>query len=196
MATGKTHQKVNLTVIVITIIVVTILFITGVSFDIHELTWFAFGIAFGFFFDPDLDLDGVTMAEARMANLLKYTLIWIAPRNREFREKVFGFYLYFVKVLLYPYALMIPHRSLWSHLPVIADIIRTFYIAIIASFGYYFVIIIYNNDPINDLWPYIWSTIEMIFFSLDYMNLKISFIFGSSIMTFSHLMMDKFKIRW
>lgn len=196
MATGRTHQKVNLTVIIIAIIVVAILFITGVSFDIQELTWFALGVAFGFFFDPDLDLDGVTMAEARLANLLKYSLIWIVPHSKEFREKVFGFYLYFVKVLLYPYALMIPHRSMWSHLPVVADIIRTFYIAIIASLCYYLVIIVYNNDPINDLWIYIWNMIQMLFFSMDYMNLKISFILGSSLMTFSHLMMDKFKIRW
>lgn len=196
MATGRVHQKVNYIVIVITIIAITILFILGYSFEINELVFFSLGITFGFFFDPDLDLDGVTMAEARIAGILKHTLTWLNPNNKEYKDKIFGFFLYFVKLLLYPYALMFPHRSMWSHLPIVADVIRILYIFTLAIFFYYLGVVIYYNQPINDIWKQMWDVMNPLFFSMDNWQLKLSFVFGSSLMTFSHLMMDGFKIRW
>lgn len=195
MADGKTHQKVNYGFMIITAISIVLLLFLGVTFSIYELLALACGITFGFLFDPDLDLEGISMAEYRLGVLTAPILTWFAPHNREYVKKVRNFFTLLWKVFWYPYALLMPHRSPLSHLPVLADVIRITYFTMLVGFLFYFGVMVWNMYTFNFVMKSL-ADLFILLYNLEYINLKIFFLVGSSIMTFSHLMMDGFNIRW
>jgi uncharacterized metal-binding protein len=61
--------------------------------------------------NPDLDIDGITRAERNLLNLFTpLGVMWVAFWT--------------------PYALALPHRSLWSHFPVLGTVIRVGYMLV------------------------------------------------------------------
>ena len=74
---------------------------------------FAFGAYTGLLLSPDLDQDGLTLSEV----LLPWPFRWL-------------FIAYWM-----PYAWMMPHRSFWSHAPVLSTFVRLAYFCPIWSWG-------------------------------------------------------------
>lgn len=104
MANGKQHSRANYTgLVILAAIAAGVVVGTGNTFGV----WVFFGGCGAFLAGPDLDVEGVTEDEARWYR--------ISP--------VLGmlFHLYWL-----PYSL-IPHRSLWSHLPGLASALRMAY---------------------------------------------------------------------
>lgn len=207
MASGKTHAKVNKIVIIFTAIVATILFTFGYIYNIEYVLIFALGIVFGFLFGPDLDIDSLNIDEYRLGKIFSYTTVWLNPRNKEYVKKCINGWVFIVKIWWIVYGLAIKHRSPFSHLPILADIIRISYFIFSLMFifsgiyfmylaiWYYFGWIPDINSQVDYVFTINMDLITYIYSMQDW-QYKITFILGSSLMTLSHLMMDGFKIRW
>lgn len=207
MSKGVVHAKVNKIVIGIVATGFVIALLAGYTFDWHLTLMYSLGIVFGFHFGPDMDIDGINIDEFRLAKYLHYTLKWLAPKNKEFARKCLNFYIYIIKVWWVPYGFAIPHRSPFSHLPVLADVIRILYFifSLLLIFAVVFVVVLsisyYQgwvpnfDSSMSWLFDYV-SSVFWFVFSTDYWQEKLWFVLGSSTMTFSHVMMDGFRIRW
>jgi uncharacterized metal-binding protein len=103
MANGRQHSRANYTALVVLAAVAVVLGLLG-----HMAPFYAFLGGMGAFIaGPDLDVEGVTEDEARWYRISP--LLGLA------------FHLYWL-----PYSL-IPHRSIWSHLPGLASALRMAY---------------------------------------------------------------------
>ena len=69
------------------------------------------GMTVGFFVGPDLDVDGGSIA---MNNI---------------RQNIGRLPAWLWKVFWWPYATLMPHRSYWSHTPIIGTLVRVGYMA-------------------------------------------------------------------
>jgi uncharacterized metal-binding protein len=105
MATGTTHGRITLYLAVITSPIALI-----ATHSIIESVAIGLGCLIGLVIDPDLDIDHVTESERRMI-------------------KLFGPLAYLWLGLWLPYALIIPHRSFLSHMPILGTAIRLLYLA-------------------------------------------------------------------
>lgn len=100
------------------------------GFPTSEIAYTGLGFGVTLWVNPDLDLNTKISGDPRKA-------LWTA--------------------LWYPYSRMLPHRSFWSHFPIISTLLRFFYLwAVVAVFG---VVFEYNSIPAQQLFePLMWLT--------------------------------------
>lgn len=208
MADGKTHAKVNKVVASIVLIPICIATILAWEYDIfiYNIIFLA-GIIFGYWFGPDLDVDSLNIDEYRLGNFLSYSIRWINFKNKEFQKKCVNGFTFAVKIWWIVYGLAISHRSPLSHLPIVADILRILYCVVSLQFILTALYIVYltfllffgvSNSINTDIINILNANIDILkyLFSFEDWQQKTIFVLGSALMTFSHLMMDGFKIRW
>lgn len=104
MADGKSHCRITLALTVTITPIVTI-----ATLSPEKAVMFTIGCLLGLIVEPDLDVNHVTESERRMI-------------------KVFGPLAYLWIGLWLPYALIIPHRSILSHTPIVGTTIRLAYL--------------------------------------------------------------------
>lgn len=104
MADGKSHGRITLFLAVTITPVVTI-----ATLSPEKAAMFAIGCLLGLIVEPDLDVNHVTESERKMI-------------------KVFGPLAYLWIGLWLPYALIVPHRSILSHMPILGTAIRLVYL--------------------------------------------------------------------
>ena len=104
MADGKSHGRITLALTITMTPIVTI-----ITLSPQKSVMFSTGCLLGLIVEPDLDVNHVTESERRMI-------------------KVFGTLAYFWIGLWLPYALIIPHRSILSHMPILGTAIRLAYL--------------------------------------------------------------------
>lgn len=108
MAHGRTHNKANTA---LTIAVGAAALASGLPAG--QSLALALGVAIGFLVNPDLDVEGGS----------------IAFHNA--RRTAGGLFAFAWRLLWLPYARFIPHRSFWSHAPVIGTAGRVIYIGLL-----------------------------------------------------------------
>lgn len=106
MADGVTHARIALGALVLGTGVALVALPQPLRYSIPV------GLALGWALTPDLDQDGSTIEEARGRKV-----------------PIVGWFLYLAfRTAFWPYALVMPHRSLWSHGFVLGTIIRMAYV--------------------------------------------------------------------
>ena len=108
MAHGRTHNKFNTA---LTLTVGAVALFSGLPIG-HSIALSA-GAALGFLVNPDLDVEGGSIAfhNARKTAGGLFGLAW--------------------RMIWWPYAKVIPHRSSWSHTPVVGTLIRVSYLGLL-----------------------------------------------------------------
>ncbi|RMF46735.1 MAG: hypothetical protein D6755_06230 [Anaerolineae bacterium] len=119
MPNGKVHA----TATVITAAVSTPILLT-LTTPPHALSW-AGGCLCGLILTPDLDLERPTKSHAivRHSAGRGWMLVWF--------------------LFWYPYARLLPHRSPWSHAPVIGTLLRVAYLALLPMLGMF----LWHREP-------------------------------------------------
>jgi uncharacterized metal-binding protein len=142
MANGKQHSRANYTALVALAVVASAAAFAGHDFAL----WIFLGGVGGFLAGPDLDVKGVTEDEARWYRISP--LLGLA------------FHLYWL-----PYSL-IPHRSIWSHLPGLASALRMAYALAIPAAWW-----LHVGYPVpwwELMWAWAgWSVIDTVHLALD-----------------------------
>jgi len=100
MASGRTHAAISTLALVA---VPVALWVYHVDVPIGAAT---VGLLVGLCITPDLDIDGGTHEE---------------------RRRVIGPLL---RVLFWPYGKLVPHRSIWSHAPILGTLFRVLYLGL------------------------------------------------------------------
>ena len=104
MPDGKTHAM--LTATAGTVVAITML---RHGFSATEVILVSEGCIASFFLNPDLDVDGGNIGYS-----------WI--------DKYFGKFAGIAwRAVWWPYAVLMPHRSFWSHAPVVSTLLRVTY---------------------------------------------------------------------
>lgn len=104
MADGITHGRIT---IAVTAIVSPVVMLT--TFSLLQAVMFGAGCLLGLVVEPDLDINRVTESERRLLRIFgPVAYIWI------------GLWL--------PYAIVLPHRSALSHLPILGTLLRLVYL--------------------------------------------------------------------
>lgn len=126
MADGQTHER-------------FILYATGVTlvgsvllYDVIKLEYLIaanVGMLSNVFISNDADLEGTSLGELRIAQLLTLFL-----PNSKFKNFVQDKIIRLVKVWFSVYAIAFPHRSIYSHLPPLCTIIRWLYMLFVYWF--------------------------------------------------------------
>jgi uncharacterized metal-binding protein len=142
MANGKQHSEANYTALVILAAAAVVLGLFG-----HMAPFYVFLGGMGAFLaGPDLDVGGITEDEARWYRISP--LLGLA------------FHLYWL-----PYSLL-PHRSIWSHLPGLASALRMAYaLAIPAAWWLH---VGWPVPWVALVWAWVgWSVIDAVHLALD-----------------------------
>ena len=157
MASGKTHDKIN--VIFICLFILALFFYNLVN-D-YKIIYFLLGFLIGtFFLGPDLDLKS----------------------NLYYR---WGY----LRMIWHPYQKNISHRSLWSHMPVLSDILRllwvfAFYILFFLS--PYFIFTFFNQEAFVKLAYFITTVFSLLLLTVllikSKQKVKFKFDFGMLIL--------------
>jgi uncharacterized metal-binding protein len=110
MAHGRTHNAVNTA---LTISVGAVAFTTGLPAD--KALALTLGVALGFLVNPDLDVESGSIAfhNARRTAGGPFGLLW--------------------RALWWPYAKVTPHRSFWSHAPIVGTLGRVTYLGLLTG---------------------------------------------------------------
>lgn len=156
MASGKTHDELNKIIIT----PMTCLFGISIYSIMGEYTWiglisFYLGGQMGRLLTPDSDQDIKTYGE------------WLFGLFDPYLGKVFEWWFL-------PYAKIIPHRSIWSHYPVISPLIRLLYLL------FPFWILSWIIKPINNIF-------QLLYYNWD---LVIYWFIGFFIVDLAHLFLD------
>ena len=127
MADGVTHARIALGALVLG---------TGVALVALPQPWsVSAGLALGWALTPDLDQDGSTIEESRWRKV-----------------PIIGWFLYLAfRTAFWPYALIMPHRSLWSHGFVLGTAIRMAYVVGLVTLLF----------PSLGLWAWIQSNVDI-----------------------------------
>lgn len=149
MADGKTHRKV--TIATIPLIAGGALFSTG---SLETAVLCASGGVLGIFVEPDLDVDHKTVSESTLMRILPLGWVW---------------YIYWK-----PYALLMPHRIMFSHWPILSTLIRWIYL-----FGPTALILFLLGYPVG------------VWFQL-YLNYLVAVFVGNAITDYMHFGIDVF----
>ena len=106
MSDGKTHAQATMGLIIPTMTASMLIYPDD---PLSAAIVGGIGCATGLIIDPDLDVDGITMSEWQMIKRLWIVgMLWV--------------------VLWYPYAWLIPHRSPFSHWPILGTFGRVLYL--------------------------------------------------------------------
>jgi uncharacterized metal-binding protein len=104
MSDGRTHARIT------GALVLPSAAVAGVLGGFEPALFAALGCASGWFVEPDLDVDGLTRSEWRIVERLHIVgMLWVT--------------------FWYPYARALPHRSKFSHWPVLGTLLRCLYLA-------------------------------------------------------------------
>ena len=162
MASGKTHEKFSVAGL-ITLIAVTCFCFFSLGYT-HEILYAIPGGILAFLIDPDmLDQHNITTR----------------GENRLYKFPLVGFIIgYIVEILIFPLARIIPHRSMWSHFPLLCSALRMLYVCM-----WYYII------------HYIIYLGEFPILQFDYMQL-LFFYLGGVWIDITHTTLDKWRIRW
>lgn len=129
---GYWHGRLTITAIPIAFCIGAIISIPVWS-QIYGAMWAALGCALGLIIDPDLDQEMVSSSEWRVINF--FGLKWIKDPGLRMLTAPIRWVGYLVGAswvgLWMPYALMMPHRSPFSHWPVLGTAIRIGYLCAI-----------------------------------------------------------------
>ena len=143
MANGKQHSRANYAgLVVLACAAAVVAILTGHNAGV----WVFLGGVGAFLAGPDLDVEGVTEDEARWYRVSP--LLGLA------------FHLYWL-----PYSLL-PHRSMWSHMPGLASALRMAYALLLPALWW-----LHQGWPVP--WPVLgwmwvgWSVIDAVHLALD-----------------------------